>query len=69
MRMGLIGWEKATLRGHCAGHLAMQRDVNAMIINAAAADYKCARPFEWLCELANICGFDEKFIAASTMPS
>jgi hypothetical protein len=34
----------------------MQRDVNAMIINATAADYKCAWPVEWLCELATFVG-------------
>jgi hypothetical protein len=39
-----------------ARHLAMQRDVNAMIINATAADYKCAWPVEWLCELATFVG-------------
>jgi hypothetical protein len=36
-----------------AKHLAMQLDVNAMIINA---DYKCAWPVEWLCVLATFVG-------------
>jgi hypothetical protein len=36
-----------------ARHLAMQLEVNVMIINA---DYKCARPVEWLCVLATFVG-------------
>lgn len=53
--MGLIGGKKRDCVA-IARHLAMERDVNVMIINATAADYKCAWPVEWLCELATFVG-------------